>query len=171
MPRFCTAGVLLILALFFLASPGESADRFKWRSYTNARFGYQLEYPPTLGARPESENGDGRMFVSLDGKKKLIVFASHNVTGRSMKEKFQSSLEDWSGDGKKVTYKAMGESWMVISGTDGDGIFYVKTIRSKTGDDEIDATMIFIYPASARKSYDRHTGRIAGSFRFKAKPR
>ncbi|MDQ7823599.1 MAG: hypothetical protein RDV48_12440 [Candidatus Eremiobacteraeota bacterium] len=138
-------------------------------TYTNARFGYCVEYPGGLVAGEAPVNNDGRTFTSKDGKVSLTVYGSFNALERTMQESFASYLEDYNKEGKKVTYKAGGEKWFVLSGLDGDRVFYIKTIRQKVDESDIDATFIFYYPRSEKAKYDAMTARIAKTFKFVSK--
>lgn len=163
--------VLVILFLFpvFLLSLMHcaSASGFEWKTYTNARFGYSLEYPTILVPQSEATNCDGRHFISSDSKKNLLAFGNYNALLLTIEQLYKKTLDEYSDEGKRVGYKAQEKNWFVISGFDGDKVFYRKTVRHKINDDsEIDATVIFSYPSAEKALFDKVTEQIAGSLRF-----
>jgi hypothetical protein len=67
------------------------------------------------------------------------------------------------GPGKAVTYQAHGEDWFVISGTEGDGIFYERYMLSHGK--EMAEGLVMSYPAALKQTYDPIVARMAKSFR------
>lgn len=73
----------IALALFAAVSltpmvgcTGKTATDIAYKTYTNERLEYVVEYPDLLLPQGESENGDGQHFLSQDGKTKMTVYGS-----------------------------------------------------------------------------------------------
>lgn len=156
MLRYLLCGILL-LAQGLLAE-----EAFK--TYTNDRFGYTIEYPARL-LIPQggSEKGDSQLFVSADGQARLITYISNNSQRQSIKDIFQKESRDASSAKitKKVTYKIQKDNWFVVSGYIGSKIFYQKTFLTK----ELFKTFYIEYPQNQRHIYDPIMSRLGRSFR------
>ncbi len=99
-----------------------------WKIYTNVRFGYQVCYPADLFTpQPEADNGDGRLFDAASGAS-LRVWGVNNAAEQSL----SVYTDDLAGSGAKITYRVVGPTFSVISGTKEGAIFYAKTLP--TGD-------------------------------------
>ena len=161
-PFLSSSRLLVAAAAVVLARPG-AAQEMGSRTYTNARFGYSLQYPSALlVAKPEADNGDGRRFESRDRKVLLRAFGSYNINNQSIGSKLQSVSADWKADGAQVTYQKSGEGWYAVSGFVGGDIFYEKALlRNGTF-----ATIIWEYPKSYRERLDAAVTRSVRSFRL-----
>jgi hypothetical protein len=128
MQRFLALGA----ATLFLGVAARSATSYS--NYRNARFGYSVLYPANLMTpRPESPNGDGRIFKSGDGRATLTVWGEKNVFNRSLEEQMNTARRDWAKDKGRVTYWKMGSGYYVLSGLTGREIFYEKTVPVRGG--------------------------------------
>lgn len=103
-----------------------SQDLTQYNTYSNPRFGYVLQYPVFFIPKPDPANGDGRSFISPDGKTTITVWGSHSpaVQGKSPKEYYEWNLANTEG---QITYKASGDTWYAMAGIQGDMSFYQKT--------------------------------------------
>lgn len=141
------------------ASSVQAADSYRF--YTNARFGYRVQYPSNLVAPlPESTNRDGRKFRSRDGKIVLTTYGSNNVSGRTLRTELARSVRDWRADGGRVTLQRATSRWFVVSGFVGNDIFYEKTVLHQGAF----CTLIWEYPRSMRARLDAPVTRAFGSF-------
>lgn len=133
-------------ALAVHASPIAAANS-DWHRYANARFGYSICYPASFQPSPESENGDGREFVGRDGAR-LRVFGGYDALrqGPAREAEMEAGFAPPSG---RVTYRATGRGWSVISGVQGERIVYLKTLAR--GDRLV--TFRLDYPASLAATY------------------
>jgi hypothetical protein len=106
----------------------------KWQTYVNVRYGYQLCYPATLlEAQPEADAGDGRTFVGKDGAE-LLVFGAYNVLQSNLADEATEQASGYTGKKGKISYRAKGRGWLVLSGDDGaDNLFYTKTFERGLG--------------------------------------
>jgi hypothetical protein len=117
----------LLLAGALLAA---STAPVKWQTYVNVRYGYQLCYPAgLLEAQPEADAGDGRTFVGKDGAE-LLVFGAYNVLQSNLADEATEQASGYTGKRGKISYRAKGREWLVLSGDDGaDNLFYTKTFE------------------------------------------
>lgn len=148
---------LLFLSLC-VWTPVFGADAYQ--NYRNARYGYALDVPTFLIAKPEAENGDGRRFVSSDGKVLLRVFGASNSLNRSVSGQKWRATSDWRRDGARVTYSQSGANYYVLSGFVGGDIFYEKTV---VWNGQFH-TLIWEYPAPLKKRLDAPVTRSVRSF-------
>jgi hypothetical protein len=127
--------------------------------YTNHKYGYLLAWPKKLlVAQGESQAGDGQVFQGSDGRARLTCWAGFNdVQRKSLWSMFQEAQNEAD---LKVTYKHMGKNFFVVSGFDGDDIFYRKTIR----DENITATFVLAYDKSLKAAFDPIAKDIGKSF-------
>jgi hypothetical protein len=102
----------------------------KWQTYVNVRYGYQLCYPAALlEAQREADAGDGRTFVGKDGAE-LLVFGAYNVLQSNLADEATEQASGYTGKRGKISYRAKGRGWLVLSGDDGaDNLFYTKTFE------------------------------------------
>mgnify|MGYP001171471343 FL=1 len=135
-----------------------------YRPYQNARFGTEAEIPASFRAERAPDNDDGRKFVSPDGAAEIIVYAGHGpstVTGTF------AEYRNWMAENEdgRITYRAGGSHWFVLSGTDGDRIFYLKALAG-CPDRSIAHHVRIVYPASQKAAYDAIVRRVAASLSF-----
>jgi hypothetical protein len=109
------------------AAPTAAVEAEATEVYGNARYGYSICYPAKLLVpQDESGNGDGRKFLAQDGSE-LAVWGEYNVHGTL--DQVMADRISWERKaGSAVTYKAIKESWFVISGETGGKVFYHRTI-------------------------------------------
>ncbi len=132
-----------------------------YRTYRNARFGTTVRYPANLvEAQPESANGDGRKFLSRDGRIELTVYGFGNARNRSASGEMRRAISDWKRDGARLTYFKAGRSWFVLSGYVGADVFYEKTLLQRG----TFHTLIWQYPKTLKKRLDASVSRSASSF-------
>ena len=138
-----------------LAQPASVAQRAVYKTYTNARYGYSIAYPAhLLTPQGEADNGDGQIFRSRDGLTEMRVYGSQDLGGGLAAAYTEAQ------DGKTVVYKTMKRNWFVVSGYNGEKIFYQKTMLK---DNEL-KTFTIEYDQSQKSVYDAVTARIARSF-------
>jgi hypothetical protein len=135
-----------------------------WRTYQNDRYGSTIDYPGFFKAEPPPDNDDGRRFKSADGAE-FAVFASYGALDYDLAG-YRKYILQQLGPGKVVTYQAHGDDWFVISGTEGDGIFYARYMLSPGKDaDGFVEGFVMSYPAALKETYDPIVARMAKSFR------
>jgi hypothetical protein len=137
------------------SQPASGAQRAVYRTYTNARYGYSIAYPAhLLTPQGEADNGDGQIFRSRDGQAEMRVYGSQDLGGGLAAAYAEAQ------DGKNVVYKTMKRNWFVVSGYNGEKIFYQKTMI-RGGELK---TFTIEYDESQKSTYDAVTARIARSF-------
>lgn len=149
---------LRLIPLLILLVTAASAQQPDYQIYSNTRFGYTVEYPAQLlTPQGEADNGDGQAFRSSDGKCEMLTYAGYNVLNETLKSVYRKELSGHS----RVTYRLLRPTFFVVSGIDGDRVFYRKTIY-RSG---IFYTLQISYPVSEKALYDSITARVAKSFR------
>lgn len=115
-------------------------------TYVNSRFGYSVKYPNILKKGSESENGDGCEFISEDGFI-MKVYGSNDVSvfNKTLDEMYTDELKEH----KDITYKVKKKNWFVISGYDGEMIFYIKKYIGTSSSN----TLYLNYPSNLRDKY------------------
>ncbi|GAA0310075.1 hypothetical protein [Rhodovulum strictum] len=148
-----------------IAAPQADPDLFQdigggYARYVNSRFGTAIAYPASyFQPEPPPGNGDGRRFASADGSAQFLVFAQFNVMGQTLGGLMQSD-EDALGR-ERISYRATGEGWYVLSGLTGERIFYRKILL--TADDVIHVFEI-VYPAQLKAEFDAVVSYMAKGF-------
>lgn len=153
-----------LIAFFSLSqtAPGQT----KYETYSNARFGYEIQYlSDLLKIQPPSFTGDGRIFLSKDKKAEMRVWANFNATFVTVHEQFDEDLKGYSG----ITYKRLLKNSFVISGVRNGKIFYQKTLYHKFKETDVFYTFTIEYPNTQKSKFDAIVTRIARSFKFDPK--
>jgi hypothetical protein len=133
-----------------------------WVRYHNQRFGFRVDYPADLfHVERTSEAGDGRVFAARDGEARLLVGALRNEDEHSPKS-YQDFLARDSYPEYKISYRPLGEDWLVLSGEGGGKVFYEKAMFSCKG--QLISSFAMIYPAAQRDRFDPIVARVANSF-------
>jgi hypothetical protein len=151
------------LLLFSTVSAG--AQDINWRAHKDPEFGHRIDLP--LGAFEIREENPGRLLLQeVDGLGQITVYGQR-ADGQALSE-IEESLAQ-SGLVDRVTYRAGGKSWFVLSGyyeEEGqvvDLIFYVKLMLSR--DREKFSVMAISYPSADKERFDPVVERLEGSLR------
>jgi hypothetical protein len=159
--RFAKVMVVMVTMIACLAAGAVSADEVKYAIYENGRFGYAVAYPEgLLIPQGEAENGDGQRFLSKEEDAELAVWGSHNALDETLKERYDRAAKGESGK-RSLTYRTIRKTWFAVSGTEGDRVFYEKTLL-RNG---VFYTCLISYPKSKKGTYDRITSVIEKSFK------
>jgi hypothetical protein len=97
---------------------------------------------------------NSRRFISPDGTAFLSIYATPARTDA------QSDMDAYRRDqGGRITYEREGQNWLVLSGFEGDRIFYRKAMLACGNRrwHHID----FSYPATEKKAFDKFVTRIS----------
>jgi hypothetical protein len=157
----CTAALALAVGI----CPARADDTWTplskgWERYTNERFGTMAEIPRHLLKliEPPPTNGDGREFKSADGAR-LWISASYapSVVTDTFQEYKEWVLEHAELD--RVTYKAEGNNWLVLSGTKGKTVIYRKVFEGCGAAHEVHIE----YPVQRKAVYDQVIARLSKS--------
>jgi hypothetical protein len=149
--------------VMILAAAVSIAAQVKYSTYSNARFGYSIDYPRTiLTSTVDSDNGDGRTFRSKDGKAVMRVWGSYAVTGMTMQEEYEKAFEDLD---EKPSYAKVKDREFVFSGIKKGRIFYQRTVSVDTPDGEVRQSFTIEYPRAQKAKWDPIVTRISRSFK------
>lgn len=134
-----------------------------WTVYENERFGYRLAYPGSwFDAGPVSANGDGRAFMTRDGRARIVVFGARNSEGLSLRAYRETLLQDYDGY-DDLTYSPVGQTWFVLSGYRGETIYYQKVMFSCSG--RIINVLSISFPAADKPLFAPLVERVEDRFR------
>jgi hypothetical protein len=131
-----------------------------WRVYSNDRFGTTADVPADWRAGSPPENNDGIRFTSPDGQASIAVYGGLHIWD-SVDEK--AAILEEPNEGETITYKRREPRAIVVSGTRGDRIFYLKSILSCRA--SVWNSVRIEYPASRKQAFDALVVRVAGSLR------
>jgi hypothetical protein len=145
------------LAALWLALVMTAGAEEKWKTYTNARFGFRLGYPPGLVASRAPDNGGGQEFHTKDKEFSILAYAHFVPEGDTLEKMWAEELKQL---GKAVTYQRKTEAWYVVSGVKDGAEFYHKTFVK----DGNFAAFQITYPHAKSEQYDRWVKRIAKEF-------
>ncbi len=152
----------LTCAGFALGGPGYGIDRHSWKTYTNVRFQYHICYPADLMVpQGEPDNSDGQKFLAHDGAS-LIVYGSNNALEESLKKALADTGSRLAGPSGKVTYKMLKADWFVVSGQNGQTVFYSKVLYNSH--DEQFKSFELTYDRSVSALYESLIARLAKCF-------
>jgi hypothetical protein len=104
--------------------------------YTNPKYRFSATVPSNVFVKNEtSSSADRALFVSADGRTRLLLLGKYNPRGRTLAKIYSEwAAEHTATDpGKVVDYKVLRDGWFVVSGHDGPRGFYVKgLLRQQT---------------------------------------
>jgi|GEM_PF-990044 len=128
--------------------------------YRNARFGTEITCPASyFQPEPPPGNGDGRRFDSADAAARFLVFAEFNVLGQSLGDLMQA--DEGTLGRERITYRASGTGWYVLSGPADGRIFYRKVMLTP---DDLIRVFEIIYPEQLKAEFDPVIGYMARNF-------
>ncbi len=148
---FLAAAMFLSLARVATAEP---------LAYTNERFGTSATFPAEIFTEQQEppENGDGLTWRSADGAS-LAIFGSYNVLDETPKSR---QAEAKAAGDREVTYSKAGKNWLVLSGFEGDAVFYERYLFAESGTVH---GVVLKYPRSLKAKYDPLAGKIGASLK------
>jgi hypothetical protein len=156
--------LFFLVAILLLIPLQSSVAKDDYKTYGNARFGYEIDYPSNL-LQPQGEpiNSDGQVFLSKNGDSEMRAYGRYLVD-YTFDEEYKNALVDkWGQAGKPViTYKAQGKDWFAVSGTISGKIFYRKSCCRK----DTMRSVTFLYPATLKAAYAKVVGRVVSSFKW-----
>jgi hypothetical protein len=145
-------GILLVSLVGFVC-PVRAEE---YVNYCNGRYGFCACYPKHFGVEPAPVNDDGRRFY--DGNGLTMTVSGIN---NALDDTLQSEMRSESKDFDKITYRAKGDNWFVLSGQKGANIVYLKTYAGKGS-----INHLYIgYPAGQKAEYDGIVARISRCFK------
>lgn len=168
-----TRGFLILLLVLAINAKPALARNIHQATYCNHRFEYCLDYLTNLlRALPEAPNGDGRIFMNNQGRECLRVYGtgSWNFNKESepidLKQLYQLELKGGRFPKKEqprlVTYKAYHDKSFIISGTEGDEIFYMMVLQGR----DAFCYAYLHYPKQQATTYKPLAEVLARTFRY-----
>lgn len=155
------AALLHILSLAPGAAAGPRFD--SWTTVKNERHGFAIAFPTGVFEPMEAPKTDeGRVFVSKDGKAKLLVGAFENADNSSMQDYRQYLIDEQYKDAR-IDYAPMKQRWFVLSGINAQGEMFYQRVSFTCGGKLINSWAM-LYPAAERKSYDRVVEAVARTY-------
>ena len=149
------------LLVLVVTTVGARAD--DWHTYSNARYGFSLQYPSNVFAvERTAEAGDGQLFVAKNGDARLLVGTLSNEANFTPAS-YQSYIARNSYADYRIGYHRLGGSWFALSGEGNGKIFYEKAMFS-CGGQRINS-FAMIYRSDQRHIFDRIVERIEDTFR------
>lgn len=133
-------------------------------SYTNEKLGYSITYPKDiLILQPETEATDEQVFLAKEGKARLRIHKDERKDKSGKALSFNEAFEQDRGTTSKrqVAYSSLKPLFYVVSGVEGNEIFYQKTIMAKG---EM-VTAKLIYMKEDKPTYDAMIATLFDSFR------
>lgn len=140
----------LALHLTFLCSA-----QTKWKTINHTN-GYHLQLPTYFKQGLLVASGTLQHY---DNTLDSTIVVTVETFGRGTKEALHQEYKDELQRGN-VTYSVLKPNWFVVSGTDGEGVFYLKTIISKGMMHHLRIS----YPPDNKSEADKSLAKIAASF-------
>jgi hypothetical protein len=150
----------LALALMLTSTSPVLAET--WQRYLDRELGFSISLPTERFAL--TDRSDGRLTLrESNGEAQLDVFGVENREALSARQ-FQKMMET-ADPNRRITYRARGRSWFVLSGYLGDEaqptIFYAKFMLNRAGT-ALSAFEIS-YPRSRKAEFDATVERLEDS--------
>ncbi|HYF08116.1 MAG TPA: hypothetical protein VD970_10880 [Acetobacteraceae bacterium] len=140
--------------------PRRHAAAETWHLYQHPRLGTRIAYPDRFTRDPSHDDPDGARFTSSDDAF-FLVYGMPNRAGHDLAGLLNFALGSM-GPGRRITYRAQGRSWFVLSGFQDDQILYERHLLSP--DRSIAHAFVMVYPAALRRPYDPIVTRMSRSF-------
>lgn len=157
-------GLALAIVVSALLAPGVTAARqsLEWGSLVHPQRGFTIAYPSNVfQVRDGAAEEDGRVFVSRDGRAKLLVGAFDNSAEFTIAS-YRKYLLDNNYTGAVLDYERNNPRWFIISGTRGDTMFYERVTFTCGG--RLINSWAMLYPVAERNFYDRIVEAVARSY-------
>jgi uncharacterized glyoxalase superfamily protein PhnB len=136
-----------------------------WETYQDPKAAFSFKYPSEIfQPSAESPSQQGPAFVSRDGRAHLVVYGGDNVSGQSI-EAYRRQLIAESFSEAKFDYVPLRKTWFVLSGREGDEMFYLRI--TFTCDGRTLHGWGLRYPMAERNVYDRIVEDIHRSYKYR----
>jgi hypothetical protein len=132
-----------------------------WERYANERFAFEIETPPGFSQIDESDNGDGGVFESADGRAELRVWGGYLTEG-DFKSEVGWRVQAEKSDGWAISYDHRTSTAASWSGSRSGRVVYARAIK---GCDEATVYFRLEYDQVDIDSYHSIVGRLVQSLR------
>lgn len=129
---------------------------FSYKKYYNSRFGYSIEYPSFLVNEMGSQNNSGVVLSNDNNSVKLTLWADNNALFLTLREVYDNALSEEIN----VTYSNLGNKSYVISGEEGDYVYYKNQV---VGEGSMNGFMIK-YPKRDEEFFDDIVTKLYNTF-------
>jgi len=148
-----------------LAADDAAAAKARFNNYTTVQhpgLGFSLAYPSGV-FEPDGQLSSplGQVFVSRDGKAKLLVGAFDNGEAIGLDE-YRSYILEQNYAGATIDYAPVKRRWFVLSGERNGTMFYERV--SFTCGGRIINSWAMLYPSAERRFYDRVVEAVARTY-------
>jgi hypothetical protein len=134
-----------------------------WLEYRNERYDFSIKVPAEHFRQGTARNPEvGALWISRDGQARLIAVAGQNETGGSLQD-YRAFVMERTYANARFEYTPMRENWFVLSGVQGDQIFYER-ITFVCGGRYIYGWQLH-YPVRQKRLYDRIVEEIHRNYR------
>lgn len=134
-------------------------------TYHNDRFDVHGTLPVAFVAGPAPQNGDGRAFTSPEDSGAISIYGSYNTTDSITAYREQTKAFHVN-EGAEITYEDGQDDWFVLSGSDGETVFYLRVEQGKSCDgDVVLGHWLIEYSEADRPVYDPRVGGMAEGLR------
>lgn len=141
-----------------------------YETYHNEHQNFYISYPKNIFVLKEPQStyhyGGEQSFVSKDGRASMFIssfykadFSDSGWNGVPLKQLYTEALQQ---KGRKISYKASGNNWYVVSGMEDGKVFYEKIILAS--DRKINFSIR--YPKSQEKIYNTITEKVISSIKY-----
>lgn len=133
-------------------------------SFTNEQLGYSITYPKDILILDESTvNSEQQIFKPVEGKAELRIYSDKRVDKSGTPIAFNAAYEQDIADksGRQIAHSSLSPNYYVISGLDGDLLYYQKTIFSKGAL----VTAVLKYPKEERDIFNAMLNPLFNSFK------
>lgn len=140
------------------------SNRVAAGTFANELLGYSISYPKEiLLPQDASANGEEQLFKAAEGKAELRIYSDKRVDKSGASIAFNAAYEEDIADkeGRQIAHSALSPNYYVISGLDGDMLYYQKTIFTKGAL----VTAVLKYPKEEKDTYNAMISPIFNSFR------
>lgn len=161
--RLRTAAAGFVLAAIVGAASVQAGPAFtEWTTVKSDRHGFAIAFPASVFAQQMPvKSDDGRVFISEDGKAKLLVGAFENSENNTLEEYRQFLLSEQYA-GADIDYAPTRRRWFVLSGEQDGQMFYQRVAFTCAG--RLINSWAMVYPVAERKLYDRVVEAVARTF-------
>ncbi|MEI5682756.1 hypothetical protein AAAK29_31185 [Mesorhizobium sp. CCNWLW179-1] len=148
MRRFSASATAILLTI-------GTVQAAEWKNYSNARFGYRIDLPPSFSKVMEG------ISKTKDGRATLLVWGSH-ITEADFLSEIGWRIDQDKVEGWQITYHKENPAWVSWSGKKGNQVFYARAIAACDG---AAAYFRLEYDKSQLKVYDAIVARLVKSLR------